>query len=80
MLVRLGGIGDGSAVFSTGGKPNQILEIKISRSKYPEAAKHIEDAQNAGQPDILTKDNDLANVKVRRADAMKSSGLDPDSA
>lgn len=34
------------------------IEIKILKSKYPESAKHIEDAQNAGKPNILTIDRD----------------------
>ncbi|MCB2357284.1 NucA/NucB deoxyribonuclease domain-containing protein [Clostridium estertheticum] len=31
-----------------------IVEVKISRSKYPESAKHIEDAIANGHPDVLT--------------------------
>ncbi|MBU3134592.1 hypothetical protein KPL40_19485 [Clostridium gasigenes] len=30
------------------------MEVGISRSKYPESVKHIEDAIANGQPDVLT--------------------------
>lgn len=33
---------------------DSIVEVKISRSKYPESAKHIEDAIANGQPEVLT--------------------------
>ena len=42
------------------------VEVKISKSKYPESAKHIEDAIKNGQPEILTIDRD-GSQKNRRA-------------
>jgi RHS repeat-associated protein len=46
-----------------------VSDVTVSKSKHPEAAKHIEDAQAAGQPDVLTIDR--ADAKNRRAEAMK---------
>ena len=44
-------------------------ECHISRSKYPETAKHIEDAINEGQPDELTIDR--GGAKQNRAQSLK---------
>ena len=43
--------------------PN-VVEVEISRSKYPESAKHIEDAITNGQPEVLTIDR--AGSKANR--------------
>jgi len=40
---------------------SDAVEVKISREKYPESAKHIEDAINEGQPDTLTIDRQGAS-------------------
>ena len=57
-----------------------ITEISVSSSRFGEAAAHIEEAQAAGQPSILTIDR--AGASARRADAMRGvarvSGLDRD--
>ena len=54
--------------------------INISRSRYPESAAHIEDAQAAGQPTTLTIDR--AGAAARRREALSGtparSGLDRD--
>lgn len=42
-------------------------EIMISRSRYPESAKHIEDAIALGQPKVLTIERGGANVRRREA-------------
>lgn len=55
-------------------------EVKISKKKYPESAKHIENAIDDGQPDILTLDR--GGASSRRKAALKGvkriSGLDRD--
>jgi filamentous hemagglutinin len=43
-------------------------EVTISRSKFPQTAKHIEDAQRAGQPDVLTIERSGADA--RRAQSL----------
>jgi hypothetical protein len=47
--------------------------ITISRSKYPQSAKHIEDAQAAGHPSILTIDRDKKRSEMRRYYATKDA-------
>ncbi len=71
----------GKIVESTLGKTAaQGTLIKISRSRYPESAAHIEDAQAAGQPTTLTIDR--AGAAARRREALSGtparSGLDRD--
>ena len=48
-----------------------LCEIPISKSKYPESAQHIEDAQAAGQPTDLTIDR--AGAAARRAQSMQGN-------
>jgi hypothetical protein len=56
------------------------VRVSISRSRYPESAAHIEDAQAAGHPSILTIDR--SGAAARRAEAMRGDsrvrGLDRD--
>ena len=35
---------------------SEVVDVKLSRKKYPESAQHIEEAIKEGQPDILTID------------------------
>ena len=49
-----------------------VVEVYLSKSKYPESAKHIEDAIANGQPDILTIDRPSA--KSNRKASLK--GID----
>lgn len=62
------------------GNSDDVVEVEISRSKYPESAKHIEDAIADGQPEILTLDRD--NAKSHRKESLKGidkvSGMDLD--
>ncbi len=55
-------------------------EVRVSRSRYPESAAHIEEAQAGGHPSVLTIDR--AGAKARRSSALKGrlggSGLDRD--
>ncbi len=59
---------------------DDACEIFVHRSKYPESAQHIEDAQAAGKPTQLTIDR--AGADARRAESMKGnppvSGKDRD--
>ncbi|MCE0829060.1 NucA/NucB deoxyribonuclease domain-containing protein [Buttiauxella sp. A2-C2_NF] len=54
--------------------------ITINRDKYPESSKHIEDAQAAGQPTVLTIDR--SGAAQRRRDSLKDTspvkGMDRD--
>lgn len=51
---------------------SDVVEVEISRSKYPESAKHIEDAIANGQPEVLTIDR--ASKKANRRASLK--GID----
>ena len=72
----------GSGIGNLGGKGNSaykgvsnsdIVEVEISRSRYPESAKHIEDAIIAnGQPEVLTIDR--VGKKANRRASLK--GID----
>ena len=43
-----------------------VIEIELSRKKYPESVEHIEDAIASGQPEILTIDRSGAkNNRVK---------------
>ncbi|MBD5466349.1 MAG: hypothetical protein HDR22_11175, partial [Lachnospiraceae bacterium] len=53
-------------------KPEDIVEVELSRSKYPESAQHIEDAIAKGQPEVLTIDR--AGAKNNRKASLK--GID----
>jgi hypothetical protein len=57
-----------------------VPEITISRSRHPESAQHVEDAQNAGHPTELTIDRQGATQ--RRRESMRGHprqpGLDRD--
>jgi hypothetical protein len=45
------------AMSSKAGKGgSEVVDVKLSRKKYPESAQHIEEAIKEGQPDILTID------------------------
>ncbi|MCU0433288.1 MAG: FG-GAP-like repeat-containing protein [Bacteroidia bacterium] len=56
------------------------VEVKISRSRWPESADHIEDAQNAGHPEVLTIDRSGARMNRRQSLAgwKTISGFDRD--
>ncbi len=59
---------------------SDVVEVELSRSKYPESAKHIEDAIANGQPEILTIDRGAAKAN-RRASLKgkeKVQGMDLD--
>lgn len=51
-----------------------IYQITISRSRFPEVARHIDDAQAAGKPKILTIDRDAERSEARSREARKVSG------
>lgn len=50
---------------------NGVPDVGVSRSRHPESAQHIEDAQAAGQPDHLTIDR--GGAKKRRAESMRGN-------
>lgn len=56
------------------------MEVEISRSKYPESAKHIEDATANGQPEVLTigRAGSKANRKASLKGIDKVPGKDLD--
>ncbi len=62
---------------STEGSEPEPVVIVVSRSSYPEAADHIEDAQAAGQPSVLTIERTGSGARGRAA--MRASGLPPRS-
>jgi RHS repeat-associated protein len=50
-------------------KAASATEVKIDASKYPESARHIEDAQKAGKPGTLTVDR--GGAKNRRKESLQ---------
>ena len=46
--------------------------VGVSRSRYPQSAQHIDDAQRAGRPSTLTVDR--AGASGRRAEALRGRG------
>lgn len=71
----------GSNISMMGPAPSGVRAVvTVSRSRYPESAAHIEEAQAAGQPSVLTIDR--AGAAARRAAALKGvptkAGFDRD--
>ncbi|MFC4812913.1 NucA/NucB deoxyribonuclease domain-containing protein [Paenibacillus sp. GCM10023250] len=71
----------GTKIKINSGKINpNCVECKVSKSKYPEAAQHIEDAIKDGQPSILTINR--GGAKSNRSESLKGqnkvSGKDLD--
>ena len=56
-------------------KSEPVRDVVVPSDKYPEAVGHIQDAQDKGQPAIVTIDR--AGAKGRRADAMKGQAVVP---
>lgn len=56
----------GSTNFDIAPDESKTVEVKLPRDKYPESAKHIEEAINEGQPETLTIDRKGA-VSRRKA-------------
>lgn len=56
------------------------VEVVVDKAKYPQSARHIEDAQNAGHPSVLTVDRSGAAARRRAAQrgTPTKSGLDRD--
>ena len=52
-----------------------VQDIVVPGNKYPESAGHIQDAQDNGQPDVLTIDR--GGARGRRADAMAGQQVVP---
>lgn len=42
---------------------SEVVDVKLSRKKYPESAQHIEEAIKEGQPDTLTIDRGGASAR-----------------
>ena len=58
----------GQKTNSNKGKGNPDIEVTIPSNRYPETSKHIQDAQKAGHPDILTINR--SGAKTRRKDSI----------
>ncbi len=73
------GLCDGDDIGGDAGN-DLVVEIELSKSRYPESAKHIQDAIADGHPEILTIDR--GGAKERRKASLKGvntiSGLDRD--
>ena len=52
---------------------SEVIEVTLSRNKYPESSQHIEEAIKEGQPDTLTIDR--GGASSRRKASLK--GVDP---
>ena len=51
----------------------KMKKVTLSRTKYPESAKHADDAINAGKPNLLTVNR--AGAAQRRKEAMKKQSI-----
>ncbi|TGM52877.1 hypothetical protein EHQ97_13240 [Leptospira adleri] len=62
-----------ASIDNKGNNPSNLAQpaktIVISKSRYPESAKHIDDAQKSGKPSILTIDR--AGAKERRRESLR---------
>jgi len=56
-------------------KDKPAKDVTISKSRHPESAKHVQDAQKAGQPSTLTIDRQGA--KTRRREALRDQPTQP---
>lgn len=54
-----------------GSSSDDVVDVEISKKKYPESAGHIEAAQQAGQPKELTLDR--KNAAKRRREALRKT-------
>lgn len=54
---------------------NGVPPVSLDSSKYPETARHIQDAIAAGHPAIVTLDRENAAAKKRRSESMAFSGM-----
>jgi hypothetical protein len=68
VLSSSGGTGTKKSGGGSGGNKGPI-RVEISKSKYPESAKHIEDAIKNGKTDTLTLDR--SNADPRRYQSLK---------
>ena len=50
---------------------DDVVEVVIDAKKYPQSAQHIEDAQAAGQPKVLTVDR--SGAAARRRDSLRGT-------
>ena len=69
--MTAGAPGAGAAVRGIASAPTNAAAatISVSKAKYPESAAHIENAQAAGKPSVLTIDR--AGAATRRTDALE---------
>jgi hypothetical protein len=56
-------------------KAREVFEVVVDSSRFPEAAKHIDDAQAAGHPSVLTVERSGADA--RRREATSGHGTNP---
>lgn len=56
-------------------KPSPVRRIEISKRRFGEAAEHVEDAQAAGKPRLLTIDR--VGKQARRLEALRDHPLKP---
>ncbi len=59
---------------------DDVLDVSISRTRSPRAARHIDDAQAAGHPDVITLDRSRARANRRAAQQghQRQAGMDLD--
>ena len=69
--------GDATTTAVSQDAANGLKKIEVSRGRYPESAKHIQDAQNASHPKQLTIDR--AGAKERRAESLRGKEKQVDS-
>ena len=74
-LKKEQGGGGNNTVVASDVSSDATKDITVSRSRFPESAKHIDDAIEAGQPSVLTINR--AGAKANRRDSLKGVGTKP---
>ncbi|MEO7590108.1 MAG: RHS repeat-associated core domain-containing protein, partial [Byssovorax sp.] len=54
LAVAVGAVGIKTGQAGTAANRSTVSDISVSRARYPQAAAHIQDAQTAGHPSVLT--------------------------
>jgi RHS repeat-associated protein len=62
--------------------PDEIISVPVSRDKYPDYAQHVEDARDAGHPEVLTLERQYADDRREESTSpypsRKNEGLERD--
>jgi filamentous hemagglutinin len=72
---KASGSGSRSGSTSSSASRPKVTTVTVSKSRHPESAKHVQDAQNAGHPKTVTVDR--GGAKANRAASLKGTKTQP---